>query len=233
MACTQSSYLELLNGMFDTLRLVVDEETFIPHPYVESEVDKAIAACEDACIIDGVFDWKNAMPGDTSTLRNAALSLLNALAAEGSTNAQEERESLVMALANGGCEMSGYSPDVRQYHKAKQAEAVRNARHAQQQRQAQRPATGFHYDRTRLPNAGKYYEAQGVKLTGGGEWKNASCPFHDDGKTSLRVRLDTGGFRCTVCGAHGGDVLSFHMQRNAVTFRAAAVYFGAWIGGAK
>jgi DNA primase len=87
----------------------------------------------------------------------------------------------------------------------------------------------MNFRRELLPMPGNYFEAQGVKLTGGGEWKNAICPFHEDSKPSLRLRLDTGGFRCMACGAHGGDVLSFHMQRHGLTFAQAAKELGAWV----
>ena len=73
-----------------------------------------------------------------------------------------------------------------------------------------------------------YFAQQGLKLTGGGEWRNAICPFHDDTKPSLRVRLDTGGFRCMVCGAKGGDILAFHQQRYGLSFKQAAQQLGAW-----
>ena len=85
--------------------------------------------------------------------------------------------------------------------------------------------------RNLLPTAADYFKSRGLKLTGGGEWKNARCPFHDDTKPSLRVRLDTGGFRCMVCGAHGGDVLAFHMKLTGLPFARAAIELGAW--GAK
>lgn len=84
------------------------------------------------------------------------------------------------------------------------------------------------FDRSRLPDAGKYYAEQGLKLTGGGEWRNTICPFHEDTKPSLRVRLDTGGFKCMVCGAHGGDILAFHQQRHGLSFKQAAQQLGAW-----
>lgn len=86
----------------------------------------------------------------------------------------------------------------------------------------------FPFKRDRLPQPGPYYVAQGLKLTGGGEWKNAVCPFHPDKNPSLRVRLDSGGFRCMVCGAHGGDVLAFHMKLHGLTFVDAAKNLGAW-----
>jgi hypothetical protein len=44
------------------------------------------------------------------------------------------------------------------------------------------------------------------------------------------VQLDTGGFRCMACGAHGGDVLAFHMQRYGLAFIEAAKALGAWEG---
>lgn len=86
----------------------------------------------------------------------------------------------------------------------------------------------FPFRRDLLPTPAEYYGSQGLKLTGGGEWKNALCPFHNDTRPSLRIRLDSGGFRCMVCGAHGGDVLAFHMQRYGLSFRQAAQQLGAW-----
>jgi hypothetical protein len=130
--------------------------------------------------------------------------------------------------------MSSYSPDVRQFHKAKQAEAVRNAKHAQQQRQqGRKPAGGFGFDRTRLPAPAAYYESQGLALKGRGAWLDAVCPFHADSKPSLRVKIETGAFSCMACGAHGGDVLAYHMQLHNMDFKAAAVSLGAWIGGTR
>ena len=99
-------------------------------------------------------------------------------------------------------------------------------RNANPTRGHDRPAFGFNRDR--LPNPGTYYLEQGLKLIGGGEWKSAVCPFHKDTQPSLRVRLDTGSFRCMVCGAHGGDVLAFHMQRHGLRFIDAARALGAW-----
>jgi DNA primase len=89
----------------------------------------------------------------------------------------------------------------------------------------------FSFKRDRLPSPAEYYNEQSLKLIGGGEWKNAVCPFHNDTKPSLRVRLDTGAFRCMVCGAHGGDVLAFHMQRHGLRFIEAAKALGAWGAG--
>ena len=79
-----------------------------------------------------------------------------------------------------------------------------------------------------LPRPDEYYRSQGLKLTGGGEWKSALCPFHDDKRPSLRLRLDSGGFRCMACGVHGGDVLAFHMQLHNLGFIEAAKDLRAW-----
>ncbi|MGZ8256302.1 MAG: CHC2 zinc finger domain-containing protein [Gallionella sp.] len=131
--------------------------------------------------------------------------------------------------------------DNSQYHKAKLAEALRNARHAQAQRQAKtqpapaprRAAFSSRLDKARLPAPAQYYAGQGLALKGGGAWRDAVCPFHTDTKPSLRVRIDNGAFSCMVCGAHGGDVLAFHMQRHGLAFSAAAIQLGAWKGAAK
>ena len=87
------------------------------------------------------------------------------------------------------------------------------------------------FRRDRLPRPSDYFPEQGLKLTGGGEWKNAICVFHQDTRPSLRVRLDTGGFSCMSCGAKGGDVLAFHMKRHGLSFMEAAKALGAWDDG--
>lgn len=86
------------------------------------------------------------------------------------------------------------------------------------------------FNRELLPRPGAYFAGEGLKLKGGGEWKSALCPFHADKTPSLRLRLDTGGFRCMTCGARGGDVLAFHMQRHRLGFIDAARALGAWEG---
>jgi DNA primase len=86
----------------------------------------------------------------------------------------------------------------------------------------------FAFQRDRLPDPAEYYRGQGLKLTGAGEWKSALCPIHNETRPSLRVRLDTGGFRCMGCGAHGGDIVAFHMRRYGLGFVEAAQALGAW-----
>ena len=84
------------------------------------------------------------------------------------------------------------------------------------------------FNRELLPAPIQYYREQGLKLIGGGEWKSVICPFHEDSSPSLRVRIDSGGYRCMVCGAHGGDVLAFHMKRYHLSFPQAARALRAW-----
>ncbi len=90
------------------------------------------------------------------------------------------------------------------------------------------PRKSFGFNRALLPHPSDYFMSQGLILTGGGEWKSATCPFHNDTRPSLRVRLDTGAFCCMVCGAKGGDVLAFHMQRHGLRFIDAARALGVW-----
>lgn len=84
------------------------------------------------------------------------------------------------------------------------------------------------FNRYLLPSPGRYFRSQGLKLTGGGEWKSALCPFHPDTKPSLRLRIDSGGFRCMACGAHGRDVIAFHMKLHNLDFISAIKDLGAW-----
>ena len=84
------------------------------------------------------------------------------------------------------------------------------------------------FDKSAMQRPATYFKEQGLRLTGGGEWRNALCPFHNDSKPSLRVRLDSGGFKCMACDKSGGDILSFHMQRYGLSFKQAAKDLGAW-----
>jgi len=87
------------------------------------------------------------------------------------------------------------------------------------------------FSRDRLPTPVDYFDQRGIALVGRGEWRSTICPFHADRSPSLRVNVTTGGFRCMVCGTHGGDVLAFHQQMTGLSFKAAARELGAWEGG--
>lgn len=84
------------------------------------------------------------------------------------------------------------------------------------------------FDRARLPSAVAYYAQEGLRLVGTGAWRSANCPFHTDSGRSLRVRVETGSYRCKACGARGMDHLSFHRARYGLNFRMAAQDLGAW-----
>ena len=87
------------------------------------------------------------------------------------------------------------------------------------------------FSRKHLPSSTTYYELQNIQLMGYGAWRDAICPFHNDTKPSLRINIKRGGYRCMVCGAHGGDVLAFHMHKYGLGFVQAAKELGAWVGG--
>ncbi len=93
------------------------------------------------------------------------------------------------------------------------------------------PKTLGKFSRKALPDAIQYYEKQDIQLKGGGQWRDAVCPFHADTNPSLRINIERGAYRCMVCGARGGDVLAFHMHLHSMPFIAACKALGAWIGG--
>ena len=48
----------------------------------------------------------------------------------------------------------------------------------------------------------------------------ARCPFHDDRRPSLQINVDRQSWKCWVCDV-GGDIFSFVMQREGMTFPEA------------
>lgn len=98
------------------------------------------------------------------------------------------------------------------------------------QPQGERHPRKSSFNRALLPCPADYFRSQALTLVGTGRWLSARCPFHPDGHPSLRVSIDTGAFRCMACGAHGGDVVAFHMLRHKLPFVEAAKALGAWGG---
>jgi DNA primase len=84
------------------------------------------------------------------------------------------------------------------------------------------------FKRELLPNAIDYFDGIGNPLKGSGTWRSALCPFHNDHRPSLRVLVERGAYCCMACGAKGGDLLSFHMERTGKGFIEAARDLGAW-----
>ena len=89
------------------------------------------------------------------------------------------------------------------------------------------------FNREALPDPLGYYEAQGLTFRERrGRWRTTRCDFHG-GSDSLRVNTSTGAFVCMSCNARGGDVLSFHMAHEGLTFIEAAKALGAWVEDGK
>jgi hypothetical protein len=84
----------------------------------------------------------------------------------------------------------------------------------------------------RLPEPVPYFDGEGVPLVGRGPWKTGPCHLHG-GSDSLRVNTATGGWVCMACGAKGGDVLAYHMQRHGLEFVEAARALGAYVDDGK
>ena len=82
--------------------------------------------------------------------------------------------------------------------------------------------------RDRLPDPISYFDSEDVHLVGPGGWKTGPCHFHG-GSDSMRVKITSGGWCCMACGAHGGDVLAYHMQRYGLGFVEAAIELGAYV----
>ena len=89
-------------------------------------------------------------------------------------------------------------------------------------------------DRSRLPPPRSFYEQELGELgrrSRGWTTPKAGCPFHPSkSKTSFRVNLDSGAFKCFACAAHGGGVIDYVMQRDRIGFKQAVQELGAWRG---
>ena len=86
--------------------------------------------------------------------------------------------------------------------------------------------------RDRLPDPIDYYVNSEclTLIPPRGKWRSTRCVFHDSDGTTMRINVESGGFVCmAACGASGGDVLAFHMQRYGLDFIEAARALGAYI----
>jgi hypothetical protein len=99
-----------------------------------------------------------------------------------------------------------------------------------QRRSYQKSSGQSKFSRDRLPVPADYFSQQlpSLKKHNAQGWAFALCPFHADSTPSLRVNVLTGAYKCMACGAHGGDVLAFHMAANGLDFVSAAKALGAW-----
>ena len=88
------------------------------------------------------------------------------------------------------------------------------------------------FKRDHLPDTVTYFASEDVRLVGPGPWKSGPCHLHG-GSDSLRVNTQSGGWCCMACGAKGGDVLAYHMQRHGLEFVDAARALGAYVDDGK
>lgn len=88
------------------------------------------------------------------------------------------------------------------------------------------------FERSSLPDPITYYQGEGLEPKGPGKWKTARCDFHG-GSDSLRIHVASGAWCCMSCGAKGGDVLAYHMQRHGLEFIDACKALGAWVDDGK
>ncbi len=66
------------------------------------------------------------------------------------------------------------------------------------------------------------YELPEANLKRHGWNDGGLCPFHNDRHPgSFRVNTATGAYKCFSCGAGGGDIIAFMMERDSLTFREA------------
>lgn len=81
-----------------------------------------------------------------------------------------------------------------------------------------------------LPPASSFFRKEFPKLSRSSRgWRRTACPFHGGtNPTALSVNEQTGGFFCFNCGAKGGDLVAFVMQRYGMSFQDAAKELGAW-----
>ena len=88
------------------------------------------------------------------------------------------------------------------------------------------------FDRSALPPAETFYRQEFDRLPRPSRgWVQVRCCFHDDRRPSLSLNLHQGHFFCHSCGVKGGDVISFVMQRDGVSFRRACERLRAWTDG--
>jgi DNA primase len=96
-------------------------------------------------------------------------------------------------------------------------------------------SSGKRIDAQRLKshiNAVEFYSREtGFLVSNELGWQTAVCPIHDDTNPSLRVLIPGGAFKCQACGAKGGDVISFIMQKNGMDFLTALRYLQREYGG--
>lgn len=89
------------------------------------------------------------------------------------------------------------------------------------------------FNRENLPDPESFYKDNLQKVTLRKNQGKGCCPFHEERTPSFSFNTVSGAFYCFGCGVHGGDILSFVMQRDGIEFIEAAKQLGAWINDGK
>jgi DNA primase len=96
-------------------------------------------------------------------------------------------------------------------------------------------STGAYLDKSLLPPPAAFYARELTKIgrKNAKGWAPADCPFHKSHThRSLSVNLDTGGYHCFGCGAHG-DMLGFLRQRYHLSYWEARRELGVSTDGIR
>ncbi|MGB5830410.1 MAG: CHC2 zinc finger domain-containing protein, partial [Thiohalocapsa sp.] len=72
--------------------------------------------------------------------------------------------------------------------------------------------------------------APALRVRDGGWSQNVRCPFHNDTEPSFGVNLESGAYRCFGCGAEGGGIVDFVMQRHGLSLADARAKLAADYG---
>jgi hypothetical protein len=94
---------------------------------------------------------------------------------------------------------------------------------------AQQPHTRGYFRKELLPPPSSFWKYElGRMSRPNRNWTRSKCPLHGgNNPTAFSANLATGGFHCFNCGAHGGDLVDYVMQRDGIDFKAAARSLGA------
>ena len=77
------------------------------------------------------------------------------------------------------------------------------------------------FDDLKLISPSEYYRQVFPGISANQKWAKVLCPFHDDTRPSLSINLVKGCYRCHSCGAKGGGIAKFHMERWGFTWKQA------------
>lgn len=85
-----------------------------------------------------------------------------------------------------------------------------------------------HQRQNAIPAPEAFYQRQFPGLRARGVWALVRCVFHADKNPSLSINLEQGYFICFACGAKGGGIIDFHIQRTGLPFKEAVRELEGW-----